>query len=133
MTVLRAKDIKPSRKLHKVTVVVFGDKSLPLDFWGKITREDSGCWTWTGSNTQGYGRFSLDGNAYATHRLLYETLVGYIPEGLELDHLCFNRSCCNPIHLEPVTQRENSHRGAQRRAAKYKGAKQTHTIRRKRA
>jgi len=66
------------------------------------------CWLWTGSiSSEGYGRY---GHEY-THRLMYERYVGPIPEGLHLDHLCRNRICCNPTHLEPVTSRENFLRG----------------------
>jgi hypothetical protein len=70
--------------------------------------EDTGCWVWTGSKTQkGYGRF---GHRLA-HRTSYELLVGPIPEGLVIDHLCRNRGCINPVHLEVVTNRENVMRG----------------------
>ena len=78
-----------------------------------------GCWLWTGHvGPHGYARF--DGVAWA-HRWSYEHFVGPIPVGLEIDHLCRNRSCVNPDHLEPVTRRENLLRGdtfASRNAAK---------------
>jgi hypothetical protein len=78
-----------------------------------------GCWTWKGSlDKHGYGVF-FEKNAntgskmkgYAAHRLVYEMLVGPIPKGLVIDHLCRNPSCVNPSHLEPVTQGENVRRG----------------------
>lgn len=78
-----------------------------------------GCWVWPGAkNSQGYGRIGAGGRTWAyTHRVVYEALVGPIPDGLDLDHLCRNPSCCNPAHLEPVTRTENSLRGhAARRA-----------------
>ena len=66
------------------------------------------CWIWIGHITPlGYGRYS----AKFAHRLVYELLVGKIPKGLELDHLCRNTRCVNPKHLEPVTHKENILRG----------------------
>lgn len=70
--------------------------------------DEVGCWVWQGYRTaHGYGRIGAD---YA-HRLTYELVVGPIPDGLQLDHLCRNRGCCNPAHLEPVTMAENIRRG----------------------
>lgn len=73
------------------------------------------CWLWTGSlTTAGYGQVrSSEGPLVSVHRLVYETLVGPIPDGLELDHLCRVRHCCDPDHLEPVTPGENHRRGSQ--------------------
>lgn len=68
---------------------------------------------WTASVTgPGYGKFYVDGRLTPSHRWSYEQMVGPIPAGLVLDHLCRVRRCCNPAHLEPVTQRENLMRGA---------------------
>lgn len=76
----------------------------------------TGCINWTGPVTrQGYGRIGLggrDGGHTQAHRLAYETAKGPIPEGLVIDHLCRNRRCCNPDHLEAVTSRENTRRGS---------------------
>lgn len=74
------------------------------------------CWLWAGPvNQLGYGRYSIkiDGKwrNRPAHRLLYENLVGQIPEGLVLDHLCKVTTCVNPSHLEPVTLSENTKRG----------------------
>lgn len=78
----------------------------PVAFWSNVPDHLPGdvCWPWQGrSNADGYGRW---GKRLAYH-VLYETLVGPVPDGLQLDHLCRNRICVNPAHLEPVTQREN--------------------------
>lgn len=69
------------------------------------------CWIWTGTvGTHGYGQFKIAGWPYAAHRFTYELMIGPIPEGLELDHLCRVTACVNPAHLEPVTGWENQMR-----------------------
>jgi hypothetical protein len=82
--------------------------------WARVNKTDT-CWLWTGSLGHGgrYGAMVVDGKAKATHRIAYELLVGPIPDGLEIDHLCRVHRCCNPFHLEPVTHRENLRRGIQ--------------------
>jgi hypothetical protein len=82
-------------------------------FWERVSRGDpDGCWPWLGwKDGEGYGTFWIDGRYHRAHRFAYELLVGPIPEGLQPDHLCRNHACCNPTHLEPVTQRENILRG----------------------
>lgn len=80
--------------------------------------QPNGCWLWTGLlDRDGYGRLHHDGRMRILHRIAFQALVGPIPEGLTLDHLCRNRACFNPNHLEPVTLQENIHRG-QRAAPK---------------
>ena len=81
-------------------------------FWAKVNKTDS-CWLWTaGTNGKGYGFFTIAGiGTRRAHRLAYEWLVGPIPEGYELDHLCRVTLCVNPAHLEPVTHLENMRRG----------------------
>lgn len=76
-------------------------------------RDDpSKCWEWDGEkNERGYGRASIDGKTRPAHRAVYEHLRGPVPEGLVLDHLCRNRLCVNPDHLEPVTNTTNIMRG----------------------
>lgn len=84
-----------------------------------VVDPDTGCWLWTGTLTaQGYGQVTgrLTAKGYrktpATHRVVWEHLRGPIPEGYTIDHLCRVRACCNPDHLEPVTNEENSRRRA---------------------
>jgi hypothetical protein len=69
------------------------------------------CWLWTGRlNRDGYAEMKISGKLRMAHRVAYEEIVGAIPEGKPLDHLCRVRHCVNPAHLEPVTARENTHR-----------------------
>jgi hypothetical protein len=107
-------------------MAMFGDARLPDRIWGHIVPEPmSGCWLWTAScAANGYGQTSWTKRNCKVHRVAYETLVGQVTAGLDLDHLCRVRSCCNPDHLEPITRSENLRRGAggdpligQRRAA----------------
>lgn len=69
------------------------------------------CWEWTGYRRGGYGRAKVNGVVVTVHRAAYEALVGPVPPGLVLDHLCRNKACYNPAHLEPVTNTENLRRG----------------------
>lgn len=72
----------------------------------------SGCWEWLMSRTaDGYGQVSVKRAMVRVHQVTYLALVGPVPEGLQLDHLCRNRACCNPWHVEPVTPLENTRRG----------------------
>lgn len=74
------------------------------------------CWVWTGDvQNRGYG--CLGCRADTTHTASYRILVGSIPKGLTLDHLCRNKLCCNPAHLEPVTIQENVRRAVAARRA----------------
>lgn len=96
----------------------------------RITVQPNGCWIWQGSKTVGYGRICWkleDGPKVwrGTHRVMYEAMVGEIPDGMDLDHVCHDpaecsparaedcphRACCNPEHLRPTTRRENLLRG----------------------
>lgn len=75
------------------------------------TRVEDDCWIWTGARTSsGYACVGADGKRHLGHRRAYELLIGPIPAGLTLDHLCRNQLCINPAHLEPVTMRENNRR-----------------------
>lgn len=81
-------------------------------FWEKVDASGD-CWEWLGAKRpNGYGVFGTQGKNEGAHRFAWENLVGKIPDGLVIDHLCKNRGCVNPDHLEPVTYSENNIRGA---------------------
>lgn len=85
---------------------------LPQRIARKI-RNENGCWLWTAKRThEGYGHVRYEGRTRIAYRVTYELLVGPIPDGLVLDHLCVTPACVNPAHLEPVTQAENVRRSA---------------------
>jgi hypothetical protein len=78
----------------------------------KVTEDANGCWIFTGSIARtGYGQVRTNNRNASTHRVTYEYFRDDIPPGLVIDHLCRVRACCNPWHLEPVTQRINILRG----------------------
>lgn len=83
--------------------------TLPAYFWAKTARTD--CIVWTGAqNSKGYGCFGVNGVSQLAHRLAYEDANGPIAEGMTVDHLCRNRACVNPEHMELVTRKENTRR-----------------------
>jgi hypothetical protein len=91
--------------------VLWEPLSIEERFWKKVNKTDT-CWLWTGAITgAGYGHLYIDYKDVYAHRLAYEFLVGPIPEGLVLDHLCRVHNCVRPDHLEPVTDKENLARG----------------------
>lgn len=71
--------------------------------------QETGCWEWVGSKVRGYGQFwvSSKKRLVLSHRYTWTNKNGRVPDGMDLDHLCRNRCCCNPDHLEPVTRRVN--------------------------
>jgi HNH endonuclease len=101
--------------------------SVPLEerLAEKIAIGD-GCWEWRGAHTLGYGSIREGGRGQLVHRIMYERLIGPIPEGTEIDHLCRNRGCVNPGHMEPVTKTVNILRGTCPMAI---NAAKTHCIR----
>jgi hypothetical protein len=108
-----------------------GDERLPERFWTKVTLTEQGCWTWTASLfRKGYACFAVplgDGawKRVRAHRHAYLILVGPVSDGLHLDHLCRNRACVNPAHLEPVSPQVNVLRGETPAAA---NAAKTHCV-----
>ncbi len=93
--------------------------STPIErLWEKVDKNGpihptlgTPCWLWQGCLVKGHGQMGVGKKRVYTHRLAYEELVGPIPAGLVLDHLCRTPQCCNPAHLEPVTVQVNTLRG----------------------
>lgn len=82
-----------------------------LDRFMRFVNKTDTCWLWTGfQRGKGYGGFQLKTGAVSAHRFAYENLVGDIPAGKQIDHLCMVKLCVNPNHLEPVTSKENNYR-----------------------
>ena len=82
----------------------------------KVEIDENGCWNWTGKIAKnGYGHITYpnknDRKTYLIHRITYALFKSEIPIGMTIDHLCRNRKCCNPEHLEIVTSKENTLRG----------------------
>ena len=94
-------------------------------FWSKVAiGAPDECWPWIACiNKKGYGHFRLKGRLNRAHRVAYELITGLIPAGLTIDHLCRNRKCVNPQHLEAVTMKTNTLRGESPAAL---NAKKTH-------
>lgn len=97
--------------------MTFQRKTKPIAdrLWPKVVWQSNGCWNWTGKvSVRGYGTIRIKkgskwGQGYA-HKIAYELVRGIVPNGLEIDHLCKNKVCCNPSHLEAVTHLVNSRR-----------------------
>ncbi len=106
---------------------------LPERFLKKVHIKETGCWEWQGSLTRkGYGQFHVGSRRDGSRRMVrahifaYETEIGIIPEGLQLDHLCRNHACVNPAHLEPVTGSVNCRRGLTGANMKLREGAKTH-------
>jgi hypothetical protein len=113
---------------HYTNILRYGQRTSPnrdpiARFIAKVASADAnGCEIWIGAlTTHGYGAFWADGRQVAAHRFSYETFIGPIPDGLDLDHVwdrgCRSKACVNPSHLEPVTERENTRRAYRARSA----------------
>jgi len=99
-------------------------RGVARDFLALFEVDENGCWNFTGPiHPNGYG---WAGKHRSAHRYFYRELVGPIPQGLVIDHLCRNHGCVNPAHLEPVTVRENTMRGINFIAT---NAQKTHCLR----
>lgn len=105
-------------------VIDINDQKVIDRFWSRVYPEPmSGCWLWGGAlSGTGYGQFyyrhPIHGKTWrSTHRVAYTLAVGPIPTNLTLDHLCRNRACVNPDHLEPVTHKTNIKRAGVNGAA----------------
>lgn len=102
-------------------------RTLCERLWPRIKQVESGCWEWQGAMDKlGYGFIRMPDRVHLVHRVVWRALVAPLTLGLTLDHLCRNASCCNPRHLEEVTQRENVLRGLAPSAVH---ARKTHCIR----
>lgn len=110
---------------------VFGN---PVEsFWQKVQKGD-GCWLWVGAtNTKGYGQQRVAGKLVFAHRLSYEIHVGPIPDGMHVDHLCWNPACIRPDHLRLLTNAENHQNLRGANAASTSGIRGVHWIKRKSA
>lgn len=91
---------------------------------------NTGCWIWARAlNDKGYGRFCYNWTVERAHRVAWKIYRGEIPIGMQIDHLCRNRFCVNPNHLEVVTQQENIRRGEAGVVTKQKQKAKTHCVR----
>lgn len=98
--------------------------ALPASVARRIVESDAGCWIFTGATqSRGYGSVGIgNGRTGLAHRVAYEALVGPIPAGMTLDHLCCVKRCVNPAHLEPVAPAENLRRHHERSGSCYCGS-----------
>lgn len=86
------------------------DNTAREKFWAKVDKSRGGCWEWLGyRSSNGYGKFCFNDKAFQAHRVSM-VIAGKSLEGGEVDHLCMNKGCVNPRHLEVVSHRENTNR-----------------------
>lgn len=98
-------------ELEKIERMAPADRETEVaraKFLMKVVRDaKTGCWDWSGSLHPRYGRFDFRGDRKLAHRAAYEFFVGPIPMGMQIDHVCRNTRCVNPLHLQPVTSATN--------------------------
>lgn len=98
---------------------------------GRVVEAESGCWLWTGQvDRGGYGRTVVSPSSGLVHRLFYSVLVGNLVPGMHVDHMCRNKICCNPDHLEQVTPKENDRRKIAALGGRYRVINGKHLCRR---
>lgn len=115
----RGRELRPLRRVRQPW-------ATPAEAFFSVVEQAGDCWEWQGPRSpEGYGRFSTSGTIVLAHRWAYEHLRSEIPEALVIDHLCRNRACVNPWHMEPVTNLVNVARGM---AYSARNARKTHCI-----
>lgn len=106
---------------------VYERKDVKERFFNKYTVNPlTDCWEWNKPKKNGYGQFYHNGTMRRSHIFSYELYYGNVPEGMVLDHLCKNKACCNPDHLETVSQKTNVRRGRAGESCKERAFLQTH-------
>lgn len=115
--------------LHYQRIRKYGSTDLPAQpsfeerFWSKVLKTQN-CWTWTGGISEGYGRIAVSQTEWVfAHRFSYEQLVGPIPHGIQVDHICHNRACVNPAHLRLADHKQNQENLAGPTAANTSGVR----------
>jgi HNH endonuclease len=101
----------PLERQHGEGGLFIQSDSVFLRLLDMVLFVEGGCVEFTGCRQDGYGKMRVGESCRPAHRVSYEELVAPIPQGLTIDHLCRNRRCVNPAHLEPVSNRENIQRG----------------------
>jgi hypothetical protein len=119
----------PRRRLRPASAIPAVPQSAAQRFARKLGAAIvTGCVPWTGHRDRdGYGQFWMGGRAHWAHRVAYAIHHGSIPEGLTVDHVCLNPSCCNPAHLRLLTHGENG-ADANRRTGGRRGSRDAGTL-----
>ena len=123
-----------------MSIISYGDARMPEAFWDRVVPAPTGCWAWVGPQTNGYGQYSASRTSKLAHRSVYLALVGPIPEGMTVDHLCHgwdlescqglgtscpHRKCVNPHHFDLKTIGDNTLAGNSPSA---RHARKTHCV-----